>query len=287
MSILVGPETKIVIQGITGKIGKFIAERMVRNGDSKLVAGVTPGKGGTFVQGVPVFDTMQEAVESTNANCSLVLVPARFVRSAVLEAAENGIYICSIYSEGVPVEETIFFLEYAAYRNMKVIGPNAAGVASPGKANLSEFDNSNLRSGSVGIVSKSGTLTYDVIKWISETEGISTVVCLGGDLVTGLKHEDILPLFEEDPDTKAVVLLGEIGGTDEIRAAHVISKMRKPVIGYIAGMHAPEGKAMGHAGAIQSKYQDTARAKAESLQEAGAHVAKVRGDIPRLLAHVL
>ena len=284
MSILVGTETKIVIQGITGKIGQFIATRMVKEGDSQLVAGVTPGKGGSEVCGIPVFDTLEEAVHHTGANSSLVLVPPKFVRSAVIESAENGIYICSVYSEGVPVHDSVFFVEYAAYRNMKVIGPNAAGVASPGKCNLGEFANEYLSSGSVGIVSKSGTLTYDVIQQVSNFTGISTVACLGGDPVTGMKHEDVLPLFEADPQTKVVVLLGEIGGTDEIRAAKVISRMQKPVIAYIAGMHAPEDKAMGHAGAIQSRYQDTANAKAEALREAGVFVAQVRGDILPLLS---
>lgn len=279
MSILVDSGTKVVIQGITGSIGRYIANRMVTQLDTRLVAGVTPGKGGASVEGIPVFDTVGEAVSATGANTGLIYVPSAFASDAVIEAADAGIGLAVVYSEGVPVYAAARAIDYASSKGMRVIGPNAAGVASPGKANVSEFDNAWLKQGSIGIVSKSGTLTYDVVKFASNYRGISTLACLGGDQIPGTRIDDVLPMFENDPETKLIILLGEIGGVDEIAAADYVGKMKKPVVAYICGYYAPKEKPMGHAGAIQSKHSDTAEAKINALSSAGAHTVKTRAEI--------
>lgn len=287
MSILVDENTKVVIQGITGSIGRYISNRMITQKDTNLLAGVTPGKGGQQISGVPVFDSVYEAVEATGANTSLVYVPAKGTASAITEAADAGIRLCVIYTEGVPVHETGRAIEYARLKGMRVVGPNAAGIASPGKGNVSEFDNRWLSPGSIGITSKSGTLTYDVLKFSSEFRGVSTIACLGGDQFAGTRLDDALPLFEEDPQTELVILLGEIGGTDEMAAAEVVRKMKKPVVSYICGMCAPKEKPMGHAGAIQSRHSDSAEVKSRILGENGAHVAKTREEIFVIVKHLL
>lgn len=279
MSILVNENTKVIIQGITGSIGRFIAHRMITEGDTNLVAGVTPGKGGTFVEGVPVFNSVKEAVKLTGANTCLVIVPAKALTDAILESADAGISLCVAYTEGTPAHDTAKVVEYARLKGMRLIGPNAAGIASPGKANVGEFMNSLLKPGKIGILSKSGTLTYDVIKFASLYKGISTLACLGGDMTPGTRVDDVLPMFEKDNDTEVVILLGEIGGIDEIVAANYVPCMTKPVISYICGLYAPKEKPMGHAGAIQNSYLDTALGKKEVLESKGALVARTRGEI--------
>lgn len=287
MSVLVDKSTKVVIQGITGSIGRYVANRMRTTGDTKIVAGVTPGKGGQEVDGIPVFDSVREAVHATGANTGLVYVPPAFAADAILEDADAGLKLTVVYSEGIPVHDTARAIEYSKSRGMRVIGPNAAGVASPGKANVSEFDNAWLKEGSIGIVSKSGTLTYDVLKFASGYRGVSTIACLGGDQIPGTRLADVLPMLEEDPQTELVILLGEIGGTDEIVAAGIVKDMSKPVVSYICGYYAPKEKPMGHAGAIQSKHSDTAEAKIEALSANGAHTAKTRAEILQIVSRLI
>lgn len=287
MSILVNRETRVVIQGITGSIGRYIARRMKTSQDTNLVAGVTPGKGGEHVEGVPVFDGVYEAARATLANTGLIYVPAHRAPDAIIEAADAGLGLAVVYSEGVPVYEAARAIDYAASRNMRVIGPNAAGIASPGEANVSEFDNAWLKKGSIGIVSKSGTLTYDVLKFSSNYKGVSTIACLGGDLVPGTRLDAVLPMFERDPETELVILLGEIGGVDEIAAANVVREMTKPVVAYICGYYAPKEKPMGHAGAIQSKHSDTAHAKTEALKAAGAITGKTRAEVFEIVSGLI
>lgn len=287
MSILIDETTKVVIQGITGSIGRYVAARMTSSGDTNLVAGVTPGKGGQSVESVPVFDTVREASTSAGANTSLIYVPSAFAADAIIESADAGIRLAVVYTEGVPVHAAARAIDYAKSRGMRVIGPNAAGVASPGKANISEFANEWLKKGSIGIVSKSGTLTYDVVKFASTYKGISTLACLGGDQVPGTRISEVLPLFEDDPETELVILLGEIGGTDEIVAAEQIKNMAKPVVAYICGYYAPQEKPMGHAGAIQSKHSDTAEAKIAALSAAGAKTVKTRAEILEIVTQII
>lgn len=287
MSILVGRDTRVVIQGITGSIGQYIAGRMKNSGDADLVAGVTPGKGGREIEGVPVYDTVYEAVREKAANTGFILVPPAFAADAIIEAADAGLSLAVVYSEGVPVHAAAKAIEYASLRKMRVIGPNAAGVASPGKANVSELSNDWLKPGSIGIVSKSGTLTYDVLKFSSGYRGVSTIACLGGDQIPGTRIADVLPMFENDAETKLIIMLGEIGGTDEITAARLIKGMTKPVVSYICGLCAPKEKPMGHAGAIQSSYSDTAEAKTEVLCANGAKTAKTRNEIFRIVSELL
>jgi succinyl-CoA synthetase alpha subunit len=287
MSILVDKSNRVVIQGITGSIGKYIAGRMKSFSDANLVAGVTPGKGGQTVEGTPVYDTVNEAVKEVSADTSAIYVPPASAADAIIEAADSGIKLAVVYTEGVPVHAAARAIEYASSRHMRVIGPNAAGVASPGKANVSEFDNAWLKPGIIGIVSKSGTLTYDVLKFSSNYRGVSTIACLGGDQIPGTRIADVLYMFENDPETKIVIMLGEIGGTDEIMAAKVVKGMSKPVVAYICGLYAPKEKPMGHAGAIQSKHSDTAAAKTEALGASGARTARTRYEIFRIISGLL
>jgi len=255
--------------------------------DTNLVAGVTPGKGGEYVEGVPVFDTVYEAVNEARADTGLIFVPAARAPGAIIEAADAGLGLVIVYSEGVPVSDAARAIDYAAYKNMRVIGPNAAGVASPGEANVSELDNAWLKKGTIGIVSKSGTLTYDVLKFASNYKGVSTVVCLGGDVIPGTRVDEVLPMFENDRETELVILLGEIGGVDEIIAADYVKKMKKPVAAYICGIHAPREKPMGHAGAIQSRHSDTAAAKSEALKAAGAKTAGTRAELFDIVSRIM
>ena len=287
MSILVNRDTKVVIQGITGSIGRYIAHRMKTSRDTNLVAGVTPGKGGECVEGVPVFDTVCEAVRATSANTGLIYVPAIYAPDAIIEAADAGLELVVVYSEGVPVHDAARAIDYAASKKMRVIGPNAAGIASPGEANVSEFDNAWLKKGSIGIVSKSGTLTYDVLKFSSNYKGVSTIACLGGDQIPGTRIDAVLPMFENDPETELVILLGEIGGVDEIVAADFVKEMTKPVVAYVCGYYAPKEKPMGNAGAIQSKHSDTAQAKIEALRAAGARTGKTRAEVFKIVSNII
>jgi len=279
MAILVDEKTKVLIQGITGNVGRGFAERM-KAGGTKVVAGVTPGKGGQRLFDIPIFDSVEDALSATDANTSFLVVPAPFVRDAAIEALLAGVKKLIIYTEGVPVHDAIRMISYAKIRNATLVGPNSAGVVSPGKANVSDLSDRILSEGSVGIVSKSGTITYEVIDGLNELRlGQSTVVCLGGDPVLGTTYVDALKLFEADQQTRFVVLIGEIGGMAEVNAADCINKMRKPVIAYIAGQAAPPGKRIGHAGAIITRGKDTAGAKMEALKDAGAIVAQQLADI--------
>jgi succinyl-CoA synthetase alpha subunit len=278
----------VIIQGITGSIGRHVAERMQSDGYTQLVGGVTPGKGGTNVNGCPVYETVADAVKATGADASLILVPSAFAKEAALEAVSSGLRIAVVYTEGIPVHDSLHVINCAKARGVTLVGPNAAGIAVPGRCNLSEFSTENLRPGSIGIVSKSGTATYEIVRWLSwEYRGISTLACIGGDLVRGLSMADVLGMFGRDGETEAVIIIGEIGGLEEVRAAEIARDIGKPVFSYINGAYAPEGRAMGHAGAIQSSEKDSAAFKQQVLREAGVHVAESLIELPQLLQHVL
>jgi succinyl-CoA synthetase alpha subunit len=251
---------------------------------SPLVAGVTPNRGGQRIEGVAVFDSVAEAVKETGATCSLVVVPPLAVLDAVMEAADAGIRLTVVFSEGVAVQDTMRACAYARNLGMLLCGPNSAGIVSPGKANLSDLNDINLLRGSVGIVSKSGTLTYEIILELRKRElGTSTIVCLGGDPVVGLDYRTVLGLFERDTETKAVVLIGEIGGHMEMNATTMIRSMNKPVVAYVAGRSAPPGKRVGHAGAIISTGAESAESKMNYLRNAGARVVSLIVDVaPRV-----
>ncbi|MBI4277900.1 MAG: succinate--CoA ligase subunit alpha [Armatimonadetes bacterium] len=286
MAILVDASSRILIQGITGATGRSFAGRMVEN-RSGLVGGVTPGRGGQVVAGVPVFDTVDEAVARTAATHSLIVVPPAGVLDAVMEAADAGIRLAVVYTEGAPVWDTLRARAYAHSRGMMLCGPNSAGIASPGKANLSDLNDANLAPGSIGIVSRSGTLTYEVILELRRRGlGTSTVVCLGGDPIVGLHYGPVLEGFDADPETEAVVLIGEIGGGMETDAVPLIRRMRKPVVGYIAGWSAPPAKKMGHAGAIVQDRTESAEAKTGVLTEAGVRTARLLLDVAPMVEDV-
>jgi succinyl-CoA synthetase alpha subunit len=287
VAILVDESSRILIQGITGRVGRGFAERMARYG-TPLVAGVTPGKGGESVAGVPVFESVAEARRATGANAALISVPPRGVRDALTEAAVAGVPLIWIYTEHVPVHDTAAMIALARQYGARLVGPNSAGLVSPGKANLSDLNDDYLDPGPVGIVSKSGTLATEVIAGLRERGlGVSTVVCLGGDPLLGLDHADALRLFAADPEPRAVVLVGEIGGGSEIAAARVWAELgppAKPLVAYIAGQAAPPGKRMGHAGAIVGGRGETAAETIRALAGAGARIARLATDIPALVA---
>jgi succinyl-CoA synthetase alpha subunit len=272
MAILVDGGTRILLQGITGHTGANLAGRM-RDEGSPLVAGVSPGRAGGQVAGAPVFASCREAVAATGADASFVCVPARLALDAVLEAVDAGLRTIVVYAEGVPVHDAMLMSAYGAARGAHVLGPNSAGCISPGQANLSDLNGRLLVPGPVGIVSKSGTLTYEVIAELNRLGlGQSSVVCLGGDPVVGASHADLLAMFDADPATEAVVLIGEIGGRSELDAADVVARMGKPVVAYIAGLHAPAGKSMGHAGALLGSAEENVPGKRAALAAAGASV---------------
>src|SRR5919204_589676 len=273
MAILVDQATRLVVQGITGKEGAFHTLRN-RSYGTQVVAGVTPGKGGESVEGIPVFDTVAEAVEATGATTSLVFVPARFAGDAILEAAILPLVVC--VTEGIPVQEMARVVNYLGRDGTVLIGPNCPGLISPGKANVGIIPGEICRPGPVGLVSRSGTLTYQVVHELTQRGlGQSTCVGMGGDPVHGIGFIGTLQRFEADPDTDVVVMIGEIGGDDEERAAEYIrGRVSKRVVGYIAGFTAPPGKRMGHAGAIITGSSGTAQAKAEALEAAGVRVGR-------------
>jgi len=284
MAIIVNQNTRVLIQGITGTVGRDYAERMLKHG-TPLVAGVTPGKGGQNVFGVPVYNSVEDAVLEKKVDCSLVVVPAPFVKDAALEAIDAGVKTVVIYTEGVPVHDATYLVQYSRLKGTRIIGPNSAGVISPGKCNVSDINDEFVKAGSIGIVSKSGTMTYEVMNGIFQYGlGVSTVACLGGDPIIGTRHVDILKLFEKDNETEAVILLGEIGGTDEVEAAKYIKSMSKPVFAYIAGWAAPPGKRMGHAGAIIAGEKDTALYKLNALREAGAFTSKTIKELVKTIS---
>jgi succinyl-CoA synthetase alpha subunit len=276
VSIFVDEHTKVLVQGLTGSQGRFHGLRNRAYG-TQVVAGVTPGKGGQDVEGIPIFDTVAEAVQATGANASFVSVPPRFAAAAILEAAEGGIPFIVCISEGIPAhdEARVFNTLAEHHPGTRLLGPNCPGIISPGKTNIGiTAGEIALPGGPVGIVSRSGTLTYQALYELKELGiGVTTCVGIGGDPVPGTNFVDCLRAFQDDPETKAIIMFGEIGGTEEEKAADFIAKeVTKPVVAYIAGVTAPEGKKMGHAGAIISGSKGTAQAKMEALAAAGVHV---------------
>ncbi len=275
MAILVDKNTKVLVQGITGKEGSFHATQCKAYG-TQVVAGVTPGKAGQFVEGIPVFNTVEEAVRETSANCSLIFVPPAFAGDAIVEALDAGIKLVVCITEGIPVRDMMMVKDYMKknYPNAKLIGPNCPGVITPGEAKVGIMPGHIFKRGSIGIVSRSGTLTYEASYQLTQFGlGQSTAVGIGGDPVHGLSHKDVIAMFNQDPETEAILMIGEIGGTAEEEAAEYIKEnVKKPVFAYIAGITAPPGRRMGHAGAIISGGKGTAQAKMQALRDAGVTV---------------
>ncbi len=274
MSILIDKKTRVVVQGITGGEGTFHTQRMQEYG-TKVVAGMTPGKGGTTHLGVPIFNTVAEAVEKQGANASAIFVPPFFAADAIMEAAGAGIGVIVCITEGIPTFDMIRVKAFLKGRPVSLIGPNTPGVISPGKCKIGIMPGHIHTPGTIGIISRSGTLTYEAVQQVSKVGfGQSTAIGIGGDPIVGLKYIDLLRLFKKDKDTQAVILIGEIGGTAEEEAAEFIKKeFPKPVVSFIAGQTAPPGRRMGHAGAIIAGGKGTAKEKMEALQAAGVHVA--------------
>ena len=288
MSILVNNDTRLIVQGLTGREGSFHASQMLDYG-TNIVAGVTPGKGGQKHLGVPVFNTVREAKAATNANASIIYVPARFAGDAILEATEAGIELVVCITEGNPVLDMITVKAYVDQHPTRLIGPNCPGLISPGQAKVGIMPGNIHIPGPVGVVSRSGTLTYEAVFALSNKGiGQSTVVGIGGDPIIGTKFIDVLKLFQDDPDTEAIVMIGEIGGADEEKAAEFIKEyVTKPVVSFIAGQTAPPGKRMGHAGAIISGGKGTAAEKIKALEAAGVPVASHPEEIAELIAERL
>lgn len=280
MSILVNESTRVLVQGITGKVGSFQAEVMVEAG-TRVVAGVTPGKGGTLVHGIPVYDLVEQALAAGPVDAVLSFVPARFAKDAAIEVIENGIPLLVLSAGEIPDHDLMVVLRYASARGTRIIGPDTPGLVSPGKCKLGVHPNRVLRRGAFGIVSKSGALSYEVCKRLTESGiGQSTVVGIGGGPLWGTTQRDVLALFEEDAETRAVVLLGEVGGTMEQEAAEFIrTRMHKPVIALIVGRAVPAGARMGHAGAIIEGEGETAERKLAALKQAGCLVTRNPAEI--------
>jgi succinyl-CoA synthetase alpha subunit len=292
MTVLLDRNTPVIVQGITGRIGSFHAKEM-RDYGTNVVGGVTPGKGGTNVDGVPVFNTVKEAVEQTGATASIVFVPPPFAADSIMEAADAGLRLCVAITDGIPSQDMIqvkrYMRRYRAENRMCLIGPNCAGVISPGKALLGIMPGHIYQQGHVGVVGRSGTLGYEAASQMKELGiGVSTSVGIGGDPINGSSFRDILELFENDPDTHAVVMIGEIGGPQEAEAAEFVrNRMSKPVIAYIAGLSAPKGRRMGHAGAIISAFGESANEKVEILREVGVTISPTPAEIGATVATVL
>jgi len=288
MSILIDKKTKLIVQGITGREGEFHTKQMIEYG-TNVVAGMTPGRGGEKILGVPVFDTVAQAVAKTGANTSIIYVPARGCADAILEAASAGIQLVICITEGVPVIDMMRVTRRLAETGTLLVGPNCPGLISPGKSKVGIIPGNICTSGPVGIVARSGTLTYEVIHALTQRKiGQSTCAGIGGDPVHGLGFIEVLEMFERDPQTKAVALIGEIGGTDEQKAAEYIKKhMTKPVVAFVAGQTAPPGKRMGHAGAIIEGGTGTAEEKIEAFKKAGVPVARFPGEVAELIAQKL
>ncbi len=288
MSILVNKDTKVIVQGFTGKEGTFHSQQCIDYG-TKIVGGVTPGKGGQTHLGRPVFNTVKEAVDATGATVSLIFVPPAFTADAVMEAADAGIDLAVIITEGAPVKDMMYAKMYGTKKGMKTIGPNCPGIITAEECKIGIMPGFIFKKGPVGLISKSGTLTYEASNQVvKEGLGITTAVGIGGDPIIGLSYKQLLPLFEADPETEAIVMIGEIGGTLEIEAAEFIKQnITKPVVAFIAGQTAPKGKRMGHAGAIISGGQGTAQEKMEALRNAGVHVVESPADIGKTVAQVL
>jgi succinyl-CoA synthetase alpha subunit len=290
MAVLVDENTYVIVQGITGHEGRFHTKLMLDYG-TKIVAGVTPGKGGLEVHGVPVYDTMEEAVaEHPEANASIVFVPARFAADAVYEAIDAGMKVVVVITEHIPVHETLEFVNYARKKGTVIIGPNCPGIISPGKTKIGIMPGHIFTPGPVGIVSRSGTLTYEIAYALTRAGlGQTTAIGIGGDPVVGLTFTEAMELFEKDPETKALVLIGEIGGDMEERAAMMVKegKFTKPVVAFVAGRTAPPGKRMGHAGAIIMMGTGTYEGKVKALEEAGIRVARTPMEIPKLVKEAI
>ncbi len=283
MSILVNKDTKLVVQGITGREGEFHTTQMVEYG-TQVVAGVTPGGGGKRVAGVPVYNTMREAVDQTGANTSIIYVPAPFAADAVYEAVDAGIALVVCITEGIPALDEVRLYEYVRRSGARLIGPNCPGLITPGEAKVGIMPGYIHERGPVGIVSRSGTLTYEAVAALTAADiGQSTVVGIGGDPVVGTSFLNVLQMFDEDPETRGIVLMGEIGGTAEEEAAEYIQGMGKPVVAFIAGRTAPPGRRMGHAGAIISGGRGAAEEKVRALEAANAQVASTPSEIADLV----
>jgi succinyl-CoA synthetase alpha subunit len=290
MSIFLNADSRVLVQGMTGSEGRKHTSRMLASG-TKIVGGVTPGKAGQVVEfernSVPVFGSVGEAVEATGANVSVIFVPARFTKAAVIEAIEAELPLVVVITEGVPVKDTAEFFTLSQGSATRLIGPNCPGLISPGQSNAGIIPADITRAGRIGLVSKSGTLTYQMMYELRDI-GFSSAVGIGGDPVIGTTHIDCLQAFADDPDTDAIVMIGEIGGDAEERAADFISaNVDKPVVGYVAGFTAPEGKTMGHAGAIVSGSSGTAAAKQQALEAAGVKVGKTPSETAELVRQVM
>ncbi|GAA3691607.1 succinate--CoA ligase subunit alpha [Microlunatus aurantiacus] len=290
MAIFLNSESKVIVQGMTGSEGRKHTQRMLTSG-TNVVGGVTPGKGGQqveFEQGsVPVFNSVGEAIEATGANVTVIFVPAKFTKGAVVEAIEAEIGLAVVITEGVPVKDSAEFFTLSQGSKTRLIGPNCPGLISPGQSNAGIIPADITKAGRIGLVSKSGTLTYQMMYELRDI-GFSSAVGIGGDPVIGTTHIDALQAFQDDPDTDAIVMIGEIGGDAEERAAEYIkANVTKPVVGYVAGFTAPEGKTMGHAGAIVSGSSGTAAAKQEALEAAGVKVGKTPSETAELMRQLM
>ncbi|MBM7854758.1 succinyl-CoA synthetase alpha subunit [Desulfohalotomaculum tongense] len=287
MAVIINENTRVLVQGITGRQGSFHTKQMLDYG-TRVVAGVTPGRGGQRVHGVPVYDTVAEAVSNHDINASIMFIPAAGVKDAALEAMVAGIKTVVIITEHVPLHDELDIMAYAEKTSTTIIGPNTFGIISPGRSKMGIMPNGIYKPGPVGLVARSGTLSYEIAFNLTGAGlGQSTVIGLGGDRVVGMSFTAVLPMFEEDPDTKAVVLVGEIGGSAEEEAAKFIAGMTKPVVAFIAGSSAPPGKRMGHAGAIIERGRGTFESKIEALTSAGAKVASLPWEVPDLVKGVL
>ncbi|UPT78049.1 succinate--CoA ligase subunit alpha [Sulfurovum sp. XGS-02] len=288
MSILVNKDTKVIVQGFTGKEGSFHAEQCIDYG-TNIVGGVTPNKGGQTHLGKPVFNTVRDAVETTGATVSMIFVPPAFVADAVMEAADAGIELAVIITEGAPVRDMQMAKAHAVKNNMKTIGPNCPGIITAEECKIGIMPGMIFKKGNIGLISKSGTLTYEGANQVcNEGYGISTAVGIGGDPIIGLSYKQLLQMFQEDPETEAIVMIGEIGGDLEIQAAAYIKEnITKPVVAFIAGQTAPAGKRMGHAGAIISGSAGTAKEKMDALQAAGVKVVVSPAEIGKAVKEVL